>query len=260
MTAQNIIAIALSASLGPVMHFPCKPVGRAGKTFARLQVQNGFRSDRDNLKSSAPVFAGPTEVPTDASGLFMGKEVVVGIKEDIIPLIGRVVPVSDFPAVTFNNVNRRDDTFEVSDITALMFVDVADQTANGSGHIRHTFTEILDDTNEKNAKHGFAMVRSMLQSALHDLQTAEDSYDKAGFVSDENEFFFGYNKSDEELVLAVRGPTKAITQHELEQRIQMSVNENRRNGFTLKAKVAEKAKLEADLARVQKEIDEAQAK
>lgn len=253
---NNIVAIVLSKSLGPVMMLECERVGRSNSKVSKYQVLRNS-DNRSNLSATHEIFKSPCELAINPASTFNGKDVVVGIGDESFVIKGEIYPAAGFfpSGIKFENVNRRTDTLIVDDIEAILFVDVSKQEAQGIGQIRGEFYGLGEGVARSNAKEGFADTRQMLKSALDQLEKAERDYDSLGFSTDENNFSFELNSEQDHYLLYIKGKTAKIPGNQVGNRVAASIYANRTRGFTLKSSLEKKAQLESELAQVQKIID-----
>lgn len=254
---SNIIAIALSASAGAVMMFTCRQVGSAKAKFSRYVLDQSFISSNIRLINAYDLATREFDVPVDAPAQYQGKDVIVGPKGEQFALDGKVITVSDFPTIKFDRMNRSTDELVVNDIDAIMFVDSTKQAATGTNSVESYMADLIDPIEVNDAKQGFDLLRKRLNLALEALQEAENRYDAAGFLEGRHSFCFAASEGqDHEVRLRVTGAVSQIKAGEVSTRIESTLRKNRIDAFELREKLAQKARLEAELTKLNGEIAE----
>jgi hypothetical protein len=252
---NNVIAIALSASCGAVMIFNCKQVNRADAKVKRFKLSSRFDN---NVSINNSILQQEFCVADDAPWLYKGQDVLVGLDQEEIKLTGRVIAVDSFPDITVSRVNRSTDKLSINDVDTIMFINLNEQKALGKGRVESDLASLIDPIETHDSTHGFDLLRTRLENALVALNRAEEDFNRAGFVSNDNAFSFSaVEDSDHEVRLIITGTTSLISENDLLNRINAKIRRNCQNAHTLREKLAERSRLEEQLAKVNSEIAEA---
>ncbi|MFK4136683.1 hypothetical protein ACI2KR_31095 [Pseudomonas luteola] len=256
-------AIALSATLGPVMRMYFTAEGRAKKSgssyklaIAKNPLSRSLADENFVIDFKSSVF-----VPSDAPSLFLEKPVTV--EQNGLPVIlnGKVVAVEDFPAFTAHADKFRfksNGKILINDVVAIMFIDPSEQTLQGHKSISHSFTGLNYDceTNFQSIESAYDDLARQFKKAMDELDAFKETFISSGFSEGNDLSIQVYTNEDtHELSISAKGSTIKASAQDVAKCVRAHIRTTLEKEYQRQFLVERQANALKELERANKELD-----